>query len=598
MKDIKIYISLSEAESLVFNKALIIPSYRQAVDRAQKSWAIAIYLNHEALQLDDNFFLILSSNIKCFEIPEREESLFLNHFKIPKGLYFTIDRKFRDGKEVKDIFDSTAESIITEEQIFVFKGIRRGVLQCYQLAINEKVSKAFIHTALSLINSLEKWDPFHILFINEVVRNQFYPILDINDGKFHTEAFKRFIWLGRYTFEYLSKDNTYSDDHIAEGKQWLKALSDKNNTETIVDTIKKSPLIFADHYEFLLGYYVASSFYEEANVGEGYYFYLQQILDEIGLGKNTFVLFWSIFFQSIYKDEIDFLYFIPSLQKDQEIIEKSILSLFCSNIELNNSKSNLPSINEHDRLTEYIQLLKGGNLKDLKIITQEELRSLYKNNVNSSSLRSMGFELEPSQFSFDFIRNKCQFGRDGFLINLQSKPYEVTFYLVKGSESEIWLKDLKIKTKPIRKLIDGSKKVLVSFIEIGAYDRSLLSFYEYLVSQHEKEEIFKETVIVLMVDESLEYVQSIEFQRDKLKIENYCRSVFGANCHVLVKNLNNNSDGEIKRNLKHIIEKYQIKDVELVDENIDDTILEWMISANISYILDSEVKKSYSIINL
>src|SRR5690606_2028251 len=111
-------------------------------------------------------------------------------------------------------------------------------------------------------------------------------------------------------------------------------------------------------------------------------------------------------------------------------------------------------------------------------------------------------------------------------------------------------------------------------------------------------ELFKEVVIVLMIDKSLEYVQSVEFQREKLDFEAQNRSVFGNNCHVLVKNLQNSSDGEIKRNLKHILEKYQPNQIELVDENIDDTILEWMISISNEYILETEIHETYSIINL
>src|SRR5690606_29951527 len=205
------------------------------------------------------------------------------------------------------------------------------------------------------------------------------------------------------------------------------------------------------------------------------------------------------------------------------------------------------------------------------------LRDLYKNNISQTTFKTSGFEFKSSIFSLNLIRNKCSLDKNGFLLNLHCKPNVVTFYLSKNSEVEEWLKNLKIKTKPIEKLIDSSKKALVSFIEGGGYDHRLLKFYEYLINELKHKELFKEVVIVLMIDKSLEYVQSVEFQREKLDFEAQNRSVFGNNCHVLVKNLQNSSDGEIKRNLKHILEKYQPNQIELVDENIDDTILEWMI---------------------
>src|SRR5690606_12957260 len=109
---------------------------------------------------------------------------------------------------------------------------------------------------------------------------EYYPSLEINDGKFHTEAFKRFVWLGRSTFHYLEGNKAYSKEEIEEGRSWLKSFAAKEEVALIKSTIKSAPLVFEDYYEFLLGYYFAASFYEEASVGEGYYFYLQKILEQ------------------------------------------------------------------------------------------------------------------------------------------------------------------------------------------------------------------------------------------------------------------------------------------------------------------------------
>ncbi len=601
MKDIKIYISLNEAEKLVFNKVLILESVRQNVVQAQKNWAIAIYLRNEPIQINSDYLLIHSADISQFEIPEKEENLFLSHYKVPKGLYTTNPRKFKDDKNEKDIFDNAIQLILADEDIILYKGIRRGLMQCYHLAINESISKAFTSEALSLISDFSIWNTFYIDFIKAVVANEYYPSVEVNDGKFHTEAFKRFVWLGRITFNYTEKNKAYSKEEIEEGRLWLRSFATKEEVALIKSAIKAVPLIFENNYEFLLGYYFAASFYEEASVGEGYYFYLQKILEQYGLGANSKVLFWAIFFQSIYKYEIDYLYVISSLQDEQSFIEQSILSAFVANLTVEKVKLGEPVINENDRLKQYVQLVKGGNIKDLKIISTEELRSLYKNKISKSNLKSIGLENKGLEYSLAFIkliRNSCEFGKNGFTLNLQNKVNEVTFYLSKDSEIESWLKDLKIKSKPINKLIDSSKKVLVSFVEMGRYEGSLLNLYEFLITQLHPIELFKEIVIVLMVNESTEIVQSVEFQRDKLKVEQYCKEVFGKNSHVFVKNLQNSSDGEIKRNLKHVLEKYAINQIELVDENIDDTILEWMISTNSSYILESEVEKRYSIINI
>lgn len=601
MKDIKIYISLNEAESLVFNKVLILERVRQNVVQAQKNWAIAVFLRNEPIQINADYLLIHSANISQFEIPEKEENLFLSHFKVPKGLYTTKSRNFREDKNKKNIFDNAIQSILTDDDIVIYKGIRRGLMQCYHLAINDIVSKAFTSEALSLISDFSRWNKFYINFIKTVVTKEYYPSVELNDGKFHTEAFKRFVWLGRNTFSYIEKNKAYSEEEIEEGRLWLRAFSAKEEVALIKSTIKAVPLVLDDYYEFLLGYYFAASFYEEASVGEGYYFYLQQILEQYGLGTNRKVLFWAIFFQSIYKDEMDYLYVISSLQDEQLFIEQSILSAFETGLTVEKVKLSEPVINENDRLKQYVQLVKGGNIKDLKIISIAELRSLYKNNISNSNLKSIGLEKKGLEYSMTFskfIRNSCSLGKNGFTLNLQNKANAITFYLSKDSEIESWLKDLKIKSKPINKLIDSSKKILVSFVEMGKHEGSLLNLYEYLINELHPIELFNEIVIVLMVDESTEIVQSLEFQSYKLKVEQHCKEVFGKNSHVFVKKLQNSSDGEIKRNLKHVLGSYALNQIELVDENINDTILEWVISTNSSYLLESEVQKRYSIINI
>jgi hypothetical protein len=57
------------------------------------------------------------------------------------------------------------------------------------------------------------------------------------------------------------------------------------------------------------------------------------------------------------------------------------------------------------------------------------------------------------------------------------------------------------------------------------------------------------------------------------------------------------SEGEIKRNLKLLLESYSVNDIELINENIDDMILNWILSINNEYVVESKAENYYTLIN-
>ena len=77
----KIFITLKEAEKLIFNRFLIIPTSRLKVTKAKELFSINIWVNNLGLvkTLDSNL-IILFSAVNTFEIPKVEKSLFLNNF--------------------------------------------------------------------------------------------------------------------------------------------------------------------------------------------------------------------------------------------------------------------------------------------------------------------------------------------------------------------------------------------------------------------------------------------------------------------------------------------------------------------------------------
>lgn len=591
----KIYISLKEAENLVFNKLIVIPQERLQIERAQKDWSIAVFADKERLLEYKNQIILLAGSVLKYEIPQKEENLFLNHYRLPKGMILLADRKYRESKNV-NIINYPEENNYTEELKF-FKSIRRGVIQCYALAINNSISNEFTKQAISIINNINNLSSFNFSFVKALILNEFYPIKERNDGNFYPEAVKRFNWFGAYVFKEFPGINDLKENDLNEAKQWLLNFKNKEDIASIKKALENVPDIFFEEFEFLIGYYIATSFYEEANIGEDYYHVIVGQLKNIKLNKNSKVLFWAIFFQAIFKDDLDYLYVIPSLQEQQQRFEYKIIELVLSEVSLSNMNLEMITLPKKEAIAEYLQLQDGGELTEPKFISKENQKELLDNNFSSNKISNIGFETDVNTSFSNLFPNKCTINRMGFALSLVSKPSDITFYISESSKVKEWLKDLKVKTKHISKLIDNNKKALVGFLQPESYERSLLKVYEWIINNVEKPIAFKTVVIVLMVDEDAEYIQSPKFQNKKLEMEMFCKSKFGDNTTILVKNKRVKSDGEIKRNLKHLLEQFSIKDIELINENIDDNVSNWVLNVNNEFVNESEISDYHTFIN-
>ena len=588
----KIYVSLKEAEDLVFNKIILIPNHRLKITSAQKNLSITLFVANNLLIESNEQLFITSGAVMEYEIPKKEKNLFLNHLKVPKGLISISSRKVRDKQS--DEF-SFPEYDHYERNIKYFKYIRRGLIQLYDLAINEIISNEFSLEVIHTINNSNELSDFKIKFIKEIVLQDFYPIKERNDGDFHLETFNRFNWLGGYIFKNFPNIKELDQENLKETKEWLLKLKDKDDTVSIKSAIKNVPNIFYEEFEFIMGYYFAASFYEEANIGTDHHKVILSKLAKLKLDKNTKVVFWSIFFQAIFKDDLDFLYLIKSLQKQQLLIEHKILEFLFNDLKTSEANISLLPITENDAVDEYIQLKEGISSTKPSFINSGQIEELFENNFSDKRIDEIGVETN-NFISNSFFKNKCSVNRNDFSLYLSSSPNDVTFYLNDDSETKEWLKSLKIKTKPLDKIIDRNKKALVGFLHPETYNDSLLRVYEWLLSNYHDSIGFKKVVIVLLVNENLEYTQSVEFQNKRLEMEKFCKKRFGEVTTVLVKNERVKSDEEIKRNLKHLLENHKIKDIELVNEIVNKNIYKWMTQVNNEYIVKSDIKNYYTLI--
>lgn len=595
--DFKIYISLREAENIIFKKIIFIPKNRLEVERAQKNWSVAIFLDNDTIvEVDNEQLAIVAGAVTVFEIPEKEENLFLNHFRVPKGLIKLADRKYRDEKNEKKEINFPDDNSY-EEEIKIYKYLRKALLYCYNLILNNCISEEFAIESINLINDFNKIENFNFSFIKTIVKNDFYPIKEKNDGNFYPEPVKRFNWLGAYIFNQLPGIKDLSEDDIKETKQWLLNFKDKDDYESLKKSIQNVPNIFFEDFEFIIGYYFAASYFEEAAYENDFHEVLINRLRKVNLHNNTKVIFLGIFFQALFKDKLDFLYVIPSVQKQQYSLEIKLLDLILVNFNLANSDVEIIQLDKKQAIGEFLMLKNGGHITEPEFINKRDLKDILSNNLSENKISNIGVEEDNKLTVSSIFKNTCNFNKFNFSLKLKEYPKDVTFYLMENNKVGNWLKDLKIKTKPIKKIIDKNKKALVGFLYPDTYEKSLFKFYEQLISINKQNNPFRTVVIVLLVNEKVEYVQSPEFQNKKIKMEKFCKSKFGNETTFLVKNEQVESDAEIKRNLKHLLSNYNLEDIELIDENLNENLRNWILSINNQYVIESEIKNMYSFIN-
>jgi|GEM_PF-3738924 len=594
----KIYISLSEAEGLVFNKLLIIPKSRFKIGKAQNVWSIAVYVLENTIVDFNSHLLITGNSVLKYEIPDKEENLFLNHFRVPKGLIETKDRLIRESNSNVEAEIKFPGDVNYDQKIEIFKKIRRGVVQCYSLALNNIVSNEFSTEVFKQLNKLSNLDKWKLDFLKSLTLKDTYPIKERNDGKFYAESVLRFNWLGSFLFREFAKNEEIKEDDIVEAKEWFLCFRDKNDITAISRAILNIPNLFDKDFEFIIGYYMAASFYEETDIGINYYKVLISELEKLKLKKNNSLLFWAIFFQSIFKDSLDFLYIIPAFREQLLALEHNLLGLLLPDLgwEFSAIDSKMPS--EKQAISEYLQLQNGGKLVEPNFISQTEEKELFKNTFSDNNILNIGLDVTDLAGLKHLFPNNCEFRKPNFSLALTNKPSEITFYVNNNSKAKDWLKDLKLKTKPLSKLIKSNKKALVGFLMSDSYEYSLFKVYEWIIKNAEKPITFNSIVFVLLVNEESEVIQSPEFQNMKLEMENYCKSRFGENVTVLVKNELIKSYGEIKRNLKHLLENYSIRDIELINENVDDRERNWVLSVNNEYVNKSKLDTFYAYLNL
>lgn len=595
MEPINIYISLIEAENLIFNKNLMFEKNRLTVKKAQGLLSVVINVDGDKLFEYKNRYIILFSAVLFFEIPEKEQNLFVNHYRVPLGLLEYSSRNIRDTSKNQIIFE---EQCIDYNSRY-YQLLRSGFVGiCNSLYANDLKSeyKLSAQTVLCEFTSLSD---IRRRILVELFEQAKFPILTVKTDKFATDKLFRVVWWGKFIVDnYLNKLENKNLEELELVKKWIREFLHFDNIESVNRQLKHIPEVLKDEIDFLLGYYFVAFYFESLQNEKDF---IKTLVSEIDYKNKNILLNWIFFFNSMFNENILYLYFVKSLDDEVFKIEKLAFELANNNLEcLQNYVFNieLKEINQTKLLSDFLMLKFGGKNHNPKLITRSEAINLFKNSFSSDNLRINGFELKSEFENNDRLLNSCWLNKRQFHLNINAdvNPCDIVFFVNENSKAKEKLKSLKIKDKPYSKLIEKNKKVLLCFLKDNGKSNFLALYSAFL--NDEILQNFKVGVFVLLVNMDTEIIQSLEFNNYKNEKVKELRTLFNIPIELIIKNESNKNDVEIKRSLKNVLKKYKMEQIEVVAENFDEEKAQWLIDCNTEYLIQNDEENYYSISNL
>jgi len=595
METLNIYISLKEAENLIFNRSLFFSKNRIEIKRAKGLMSITFEVEKDKLIEFKNNYVVLFSTVLSIEIPEKEQNLFLNHYRLPLGLLKFNSRCVRDATEDRLIFD---EQII-EYNSKKYLQLRNGLITILENAYSQINNTDFVSSAEKLLKGFTNLSEFKKKLLFDLLEHSKFPLLTVKVDRFVTDNFYRVTWWGKFIVDnYVNKFDNKTQDEIDTIKKWLRGFLQFENIEQINQQLTNIPEELKEEVDFMIGYLIASAYFESFQSDKSF---LNKLIREIQHTNKSTLISWIVFFKSLFDENVMYLYFVKSLNNEIFKIEKLAFELSNNNFQKiteNTIEFNFNEIKKEELISEFLSLRFGGSNHSPQLINSNKAKNIFANNFSEENLRTNGFELISEYQNNKSFLNTCWFTGKNFQLNINSEVNisDIVYFVNEDSRANNILKTLKIKVKPYSKIIDKNKKVLLGFIDFEKKP-NLLSIYSKLILGLFKTQ-FDKIIIVLLVDIETEKIQSLEFDNYCKERENEFKRMFNNTIELIIKSVSNNNDTEIKRNLKNVLKNYKMEQIEVIDENFDENKAIWILESNSEYVINNENEQYYSFLNI
>ena len=602
----KVYITLLEAENLIFNKMLEVESSRIESEenedkqtKAKKNYKIKINFDDQNLFLrSENLRIIVISAVNKFEIPKDDKSIFINHYKVPHGLVETAERQFKDppnnertGELPLDGSSSDADGRLNVEH---YKHIRRALLHVFYEVLQKKNKPVFCQSILKAMNALVSLDGFERALVLNVIDAKCFPTLNVHTDGFKPDAYFNWAWWGKFTRDhYLDKINI-SNEATLESRTWMKQFDPTSfKFDDLSSMLASIPVKLKAISAVLVGYYLAFFMKSEAAIER-----FQDKDIEENNEEWSEITFWTLFFKGLFHESTDYLYATEVVAEQFREIDKRALRFInpsdASVVDRDLADIVLPEWSHDDALKAVYTARTGQDASNIVVInaekTAEALENLFTSPLYGSNKSKVGI-ISNGEIKCDAIKNYFFYRGNGFVCEQEKVINQGLIYygelrngerppFIKASEHKPFEALIPNKTNKKKKIY---QKKLLLFFYGTAHNDSLLDIYALCVPHHKS---IEKIVVVWDVPYHSEYLQTMQFDSEKIKMQEEYRKKFGKqNVVVLAKSRTNSNDTEIIRLLRQNLMGFELKQVEVVDENFNQTYQKWLIKATDHFLI-------------
>lgn len=591
----KIYVTLKEVENLIFNKYLEVEKERLEIGRAQGLFGIDLNLNLEDLIQKEDKLVILFSAITRIGIPQNDERLFIRHYKVPAGLLALEGRNIRDQSKEEIPFPEQEKE--EQKELKDYKQLRHGMVGMVYNAYQMKTVGLDQNSMVKALQDVAALSPLKRQLLTTLLEYDEIPILEVRMDKIVTNHFFRVVWWAKFIKDhYLDTLNLKDEVREKSISYWLRGFLEFDNIEHLNKQLAETPDELRGEIDFLLGYYFAVVNFESYSYTNDF---IQTLYERINYEFKDELFNWISFFISFYTPTTNRIYFVESLRESIFEIEKLAYGLAVNSMEINDEFSfhyELKQLEKVALITEYGFLINGSSRVAPRLVKENEVKEVFRNQFFQDNLHNLGFEVQ-SQFEVSGYCNYCWLSKADFhlKLNKQGDWKDKVFYLKPDSQVKDYLRNLRLKTSTVDKLID-KKKVLLSFIRQGRSSQAL-HLYASILGEHINKN-FEKIVLVLLVDKTPEEIQSIEFDQELNTLKKEYNRMFAVETELIVKNIQTRSNVEIIRNLRNALSEYRIQQIEVLDENFNVEQAVWLIESGTEFYIDKGDANFYCFVNL
>ena len=591
----KIYLSHDEVEQLIFKKMMWISTQRLDIKRAQGLYSVALIADEQDLHFNNDTVIVFMSSVHKFEIAEADKNLFLNHYHLPLGLLLLKKRKVRDIAQNSSELQSTTHinNIELSDKINRYTAIRRAFIKLLRVAINSQISEPCLATKyITYLNAFESLSQFQYKLIFAVLNYKKLPeeIVSTKNKGFSSPTFFQWVWWGKFLVDNLLNEGL-NEMQLAEHKSWLKHFN-PDSFQGIDSSVLNIPFKFEPDFPIIIGYYLAIN--NSLDLTEEKHDSAESKLKQLNAEYNGEILFWKQFFQSLFVDQIDYVYPIQNIQYEFYKMEMNAYKIIYGKHDLEEliglHPISLPENSLETFVKSYHVLKDGIDDNEINIASMEQIHEIFnKSALFGDNRKNAGF-IFAQPTSKTFLANYIHINDDSFTLHQSNQVDPVVYY-----EKQDTSLPIKVKKKHISSIINRDKRVLFGVIT-GDNFNDLINMYAYILENSVNHNI-SEILFIWLVKKEKSELHNAAFEQEKNVLNNRLEVLFNHKVKIFTKNINNNNDSEIIRVIKHIVGEYKLKEIEVIDSGFGLEQARWLVESTYDHTLIDDAM-DYSVLSL